>query len=105
MKERPSDGDERVRGFCSVKEKGGAEASLWSWPNALNRLRQGKKGLCPGVCGGRVGGGQFRFFKGRGGCGSFDRKDSVRVFFVCPKLFSLNCLPLFSYKFFLCIYR
>jgi len=30
MKERPSDGDERVRGFCSVKEKGGAEASLWS---------------------------------------------------------------------------
>jgi hypothetical protein len=31
-----------VRGFCSVKEKGGAAASLWSWLDALSRLRQGK---------------------------------------------------------------
>jgi hypothetical protein len=51
MEERPSDGDERVRGFFSIKEKGGAKASLWSWLDALSRLRQGKKGLCPGMCG------------------------------------------------------
>ena len=33
-----------MRGFCFVKEKGGATTSLWSWSDALSRPRQGKMG-------------------------------------------------------------
>ncbi|KAJ6862710.1 hypothetical protein NC652_039544 [Populus alba x Populus x berolinensis] len=67
MEERLGDGDERVRGFCSVKEKGGAEASLWSWSDALSRLRQGKRGLCPGMCGEEQMAVSLGFFSREGG--------------------------------------
>jgi hypothetical protein len=39
--EGSGDGDKRVKGFCSVKRRGEAAASLWFWLDALRRLKGG----------------------------------------------------------------